>query len=74
MIEIVFDRAFTASRYEDDLLYSSFARLSHHVVNERPVHDGQELLRHRFRGGQNARAKACDRNDDFADRFHEWSL
>ena len=44
-IEIVDQRGFSAAGHEDHLLDSSFASLVDRILDKRPVHDRQQLLR-----------------------------
>ena len=69
-VEVILDHALVAAGDEDEVLDAGFARLIDHVLDQRPVDDGQHFLRHRLGGGQDAGAEAGDRENSFAD-FHE---
>ena len=55
---------------EDEVLDAGLARLVDHILERRPVDDGQHLLRHGLGGGQEARAEAGDGEDGLAERIY----
>jgi hypothetical protein len=69
-IEMILDDALVAAGHEDEVLDAGFARLVHDILDHRLVDDGQHLLGDRFRGREEARAEAGNREDCFADFFH----
>ena len=71
-VEMILDHALVAAGDEDEVLDAGLARLVDHVLDQRPVDDGQHLLRHRLGRGKDAGAEAGDREHSFAD-FHEVS-
>ena len=69
-VEMVLDHALVAAGDEDEMLDAGLARLVDHVLHDRPVDDGQHLLRHRLGGGQETGAETGDGEDGFADALH----
>ena len=69
-VEMVLDHRLVAAGDEDEMLDAGLARLVDHVLDDRPVDDGQHLLRHGLGGGQEAGAEAGDGQDGLADGFH----
>ena len=69
-VEMVLDNSFIAAGDEDEMLDSGFARLVHHVLDDRPVDHREHLLRHRLGGGQEPGAEAGNREHSLADRRH----
>ena len=70
-VEMVLDDALVAAGDEDEMLDAGLARLVDHMLDQRPVDDRQHLLRHGLGGGQEAGAEAGDRENGFADGFHD---
>ena len=68
-VEMILDHALVAAGDKDKMLDAGFLGLIHHILDQRPVDDGQHFLRHRLGGGQDAGAEAGDGEDGFAD-FH----
>jgi len=66
-VEMVLDHPLVAAGDENEVLDAAGARLVHHVLDYRPVHHGQHLLRHRLGGGQEARAEPRDGENGLAD-------
>ena len=60
-VEMVLDGALVAARHEDEMLDAGFPRLVDHMLDERPVDDGQHLLGNRLGRGQKAGAEPCHR-------------
>src|SRR5262249_3955804 len=56
---------------EDEVLDAGLARLVDHMLNQRPVDHRQHLLRHGLGGREEPGAQPGDRENGFADRFHE---
>ncbi len=73
-VEMILDHAFVAAGDEDEMLDPRLARFVHHVLENRPVDDGQHLLRDRLGRRQKPRAETGDGQHGFADGFvHECS-
>ena len=70
-VEMVLDHALVAAGDEDEMLDAGLARLVDDVLDQRPVDHRQHLLRHGLGGGQEAGAEPGDRENGFADRFHD---
>ena len=66
-VEMVFDDALVAARHEDEELDAGSTRLVHHMLDDRPVDDGQHFLGHRLGGGQEPGAEAGDGEHGLAD-------
>ena len=63
---MVLDGALVAAGDEDEMLDAGGLGLVDHVLDHRPVDDGQHLLGHRLGGGQEARAEPGDGEDGLA--------
>src|SRR5262249_58094852 len=68
---MVLDDSLVAAGDEDEMLDAGLARLVDHMLNQRPVDHRQQLLRHGLGGRQEPGAQPGDRENGFADRFHE---
>ena len=68
-VEMILDDALVAAGHEDEMLDPRLARLVDHVLKDRPVDDGQHLLRNRLGRWQETRAETGDGQHGFADRF-----
>ena len=68
-VEMILDDALVAAGDEDEMLDPRLARLIDDVLKDRPVDDGQHLLRNRLGRRQETRAEAGDGQHGFADRF-----
>ena len=53
------------------MLDTGLAGLVHHVLDDRPVDDVEHLLRHGLGGRQEPGPETGDREDSFANAFHE---
>ena len=69
-IEMVCDHALVAAGDEDEMLDPRLACLVDHILQRRPVDDGQHLLRHRLGGGEESRAEAGHGKDSLAERIY----
>ena len=69
-VEMILDDALVAAGDENEVLDAGLAGLVDDVLDQRPVDDRQHLLGHRLGRGQEAGAKAGNREDGFANRFH----
>ena len=58
---MVLDDALVAAGDEDEMLDAGLAGLVDHILDDRPVDDGQHFLGNRLGGGQEAGAEAGDR-------------
>ena len=67
---MVGDHALVAAGDEDEVLDPRLARLVDHILQRRPVDDGQHLLRHGLGGGEEAGAEAGHGKDRFAERIY----
>src|ERR1044071_3828239 len=67
---MVLDHRLVAAGDEDEMLDAGLARLVDHVLDQRPVDDGQHLLRHRLGGRQETRAETGDGKNSLADLRH----
>src|SRR5262249_32227153 len=70
-VEMVLDDSLVAAGDEDEVLDAGLARLVDHMLNQRPVDHRQHLLRHGLGGREEPGAQPGDRENGFADRFHE---
>src|SRR5262245_40626241 len=68
---MVLDDSLVAAGDEDEVLDAGLARLVDHMLNQRPVDHRQHLLRHGLGGREEPGAQPGDRENGFADRFHE---
>ena len=68
---MVLDHAFVSPGDEDEMLDAGLARFVDHVLDQRPVDDRQHFLRHGLGGRQEAGAETGDRENGFANRFHD---
>src|SRR5215813_5635872 len=68
---MVFDDSLVAAGDEDEVLDAGLARLIDHVLDQRPVDDRQHLLGHRLGGREEAGAETGNRENRFADGFHD---
>ena len=69
-VEVVLQHALAAGGDENELIDPGGARLVDHVLDERPVDQGEHFLGHRLGGGQEPGAETGDGQDGFADGFH----
>ena len=60
-VEMVFDNAFIAARYKDEMLDAAVPRLVDHMLNDWPVYDGQHFFRHGLGGRKKPRARGLRR-------------
>ena len=67
VVEVVAQRRLAARGHEYEVLDAGLAGLLDGVVNQRPVDEGQDFLRDRLRGGQEARAQPRDGENCLAD-------
>ncbi len=65
-VEVVLDRALVGRGHDDDLLDPGRDRLFDRVLDDRFVDQRQHLFRLRLRGGQEASAPTCGREDGFS--------
>ena len=70
-VEVVLDDGLVAPGHEDEMLDAGLPGLVDHMLDQRPVDDRQHFLGHGLGGGQEPGAEPGDREDGFADRFHE---
>ena len=71
-VEVILDHRLVAAGHENEMLNPGFARLVDHMLKNRPVDDGQHLLRDRFGCRQKPRAESGDGQHGFTDGFiHE---
>src|SRR5580704_6457672 len=70
-VEMILDDGLVAAGDEDEMLDPRLSGLVHDMLNQRPVHDRQHLLRHGLGCGQKSRPQARDREDGFSDGFHD---
>src|SRR5579871_2495082 len=68
-VEMVLDDALVSAGDKDEMLDSGLARLVHDVLKDRPIDDGQHLLRNGLGSRQKTRAEPRDRQDGFANRL-----
>ena len=66
-VEIVLERALAARGDEDELLDAGGARLVDRVLDQRPVDQRQDFLRHRLGGRQEPRPETGDRQHRLGD-------
>src|SRR5690348_6281980 len=59
-VEIIVEHSLATAGDEDELLDARLARFIHGILDERPVHDRDHLLRDALRGGEQAGAEAGD--------------
>src|SRR5262245_63752739 len=75
-VEVIFDGALVAAGNENKMLDAGAACLVDDVLNERPVDDGQHLLRHGLAGWQEPGSKPGHREYGLTDRLwrfvHAW--
>jgi len=71
---MILDDALVAPGDEDEMLDPGLARLVDHMLDQRPVDHRQHLLGHRLGGRQEAGPEAGDREDGFANRFHDGGM
>src|SRR5258708_7591246 len=65
-IEMILDNRLVAPGDEDEMLDAGLARLIDHILDDRPVDDGQHLLRNGLGGRKKPRAEAGDRENCLA--------
>ena len=70
-VEIILDRALIAARDEDEMLDSGRDGLIDHILDGRPVKDGQHFLGDGFGGWQDTGSQAGNGQDGFANSFHD---
>ena len=68
-VEMILDDALVAAGDEDEMLDPRLARLVDDILEDRPVDDGQHLLRNRLGRRQEAGAEASDGQHGFANGF-----
>ena len=69
IIEMILDDALVAAGDEDEMLDPRLARLVDDILEDRPVDDGQHLLRDRLGRRQKSRPEASDGQNGFANGF-----
>ena len=68
---MIFDRRFSASGNDDDVLDAGVHYLLDAVLDERFVHQWQHLFGLRFGCGKKSRTESCRREDCFSNlRYH----
>ena len=70
-VEVVLDRRVSATGDEDERFDARGEGLVDGILDQGPVHDGEEHLRHRLRGGQEPRPEARNGEDGRADVSHQ---
>ena len=73
-IEMVLDDRLVAAGHEDEMLDARLARLIHHILDDRPVDDGQHLLGNSLGGREEPRAETGDRENCLANSLHAVQL
>ncbi len=70
-VEMILDDALVAPGDEDEMLDAGLARLVDDMLDDRPVDHRQHFLGHGLGGRQEAGSEPGDRENGFANRFHE---
>ena len=69
VVEMILDDPLVAACYEDEMLDPRLARFIHDILKDRPVDDGQHLLRNRLGRRQETCAETGDWQHGFANGF-----
>ena len=69
-VEVILDDRLVAPGHEDEMLDAGLARLVDHILDDRPVDDGQHLLRNGLGGRKEPRAETGDRENCLANSLH----